>query len=221
MTPLNIALFFPKRIARIRQHLKQRRARPFPYWTLELVFYLLDLLGVADIYNTMSNVIKYSSRRLSEREIALARAIFGESLPYAYIRVDERAYLGPRQGNFCYVSFYTINSWGKMNDPLLIHELTHVWQYHHLGMVYIPRALAAQRSAEGYDYGGAGALYHAQWNGKRLLDFNYEQQAEIIEDYFRLLAGLRPTWGEAVEADLPVYAHFAAELQVEKNSIPV
>lgn len=209
---LDVVRFFPRRTSRLLHHFSKFRFKTFHFWTLEFIFQLLEIAGVGDLYDASSGFIKYSARRLTEREIILAKTIFGDSLPYRRVRVDERAYLGPRQGQFCYVSFYTINSWGRMSDPLLIHELMHVWQYHHLGMAYIPRALAAQRSVEGYDYGGVDALYKAISENKQLLDFNYEQQAEIIEDYFRLLAGLKTTWGMAASTDLPVYAHFAKQL---------
>ncbi|MDX1940561.1 MAG: hypothetical protein SFU99_08415 [Saprospiraceae bacterium] len=211
----DIVKLFPIRGKRLLRHFIHFRYHNFSFWTLELLFQLLELLGIGDFYDISSNIIKFSSRRLSEREIALAKSIFGESLPYERVRIDESAWLGPRQGKFCYVSFYTINSWGKMLDSLLIHELTHIWQYHYVGIIYIPRALAAQRSAEGYNYGGVTALREAIKNNKKLLDFNYEQQADIIEDYFRLLIGLRPSWGSATHNDLIIYAHFAKQLDIK------
>lgn len=212
MRLLDVIYLFPKRTSRLKKHVAGFRYQIFPFWLLELIFQLIEIVGVSDFYDTSSNIVKFNTRRLTEREIILAKTIFGASLPYGRVRVDERAHIGPRQGQFCYVSFYTINSWGRMSDPLLIHELMHVWQYHQVGIVYIPRALSAQHSPEGYDYGGADALYKAISEEKHLLDFNYEQQAEIIEDYFRLLVGLKTTWGKATSADLPVYAHFAKQL---------
>ncbi len=203
---------FPLRLRRLMVHFYVFKINTLPFWTLELFFRILELLGIGDLYDAASQSLKWTTRPLSKREISLASAIFGESLPYARIRIDERALVGPRQGKFCYVSFYTINSWGKMPDPLLIHELVHVWQYHHLGIAYIPRALAAQYSPEGYNYGGVEGLRSAIGKGKKLTDFNYEQQADIIEDYFRLLVGLPPSWGWANSHDLETYAHFAKQL---------
>lgn len=203
---------FPLRVRRLWAHLAAFTIRSFPFWLLEFFFRMLELFGIGDVYDAVFQVLKPTTRPLSKREISLASAIFGESLPYARIRIDERALLGPRQGKFCYVSFYTINSWGKMPDPLLVHELVHVWQYHQLGIVYIPRALAAQYSQEGYNYGGVEALRTALANGKNLLDFNYEQQADLIEDYFRLLIGLPSSWGHATAQDLETYAYFAKQL---------
>ena len=42
----------------------------------------------------------------------------------------------------------------------------------------------------GYNYGGLNALA----TGNQLEDFNYEQQADIIEDAFRLANGYRAQW---------------------------
>lgn len=72
--------------------------------------------------------------------------------------------------------------------PVLIHELVHVWQYQHFGAVYIGKALKAQKSKEGYNYGGMENLYHQMLKGNTLTHFNFEQQAEILEDYYRALS---------------------------------
>ena len=173
---------------------------------------ILEIFGIGDVYDASASAIK-RARQLTAREKKLAQTIFGASLPLDKIRLDERALVGPPQGRLCYVSFYTINSWGKMSDAVLVHELVHVWQYHHLGVVYIPRALAAQWSRHGYNYGGADNLRAAIAAGKSLLDFNYEQQATIIEDYFRIKHGLRPQWSRLYTSDLPVFEHFVQQLQ--------
>ena len=100
-----------------------------------------------------------------------------------------------------------------MNNSLLIHELVHVWQYQKVGIVYIPRALVAQRSAEGYDYGGAEGLEAARQAGRSLLEFNLEQQADIVSDYYRIREGYPPRWGHAGVASLPLYEYFVQQLR--------
>jgi len=204
-------MLLPIRINRIVRHCSSIFSIKFPFWLLELTFLLLELTGIFDLYDMLASFLK-KVRPLNEREIGIARSVFGNSIAFERVRVDEWAYLGPRQGNFCYVSCNTINSWGIMDDSILIHELMHVWQYQHLGIVYIPRALAAQFSAEGYHYGGVKTLQIAIANRKKLLDFNYEQQADLIEDYYRLLTGIHPCWGNGTAQDLEVYAHFARQL---------
>lgn len=207
----DIFRLFPIRIARFFRHFTNIFKRPFPQWLIELGFLFFEIFGIFDLYDSFASLTK-RARPLTHREIDIARSVFGDRIAYERVRMDERAYWGPRKGNFCYVSCNTINSWGILSDAILIHELMHVWQYQHLGIVYIPRALAAQFSAEGYNYGGVSALYEAVKNDKHLLDFNYEQQADIIEDYYRILTGLPTSWGNGCMQDVEVYAHFVKQL---------
>lgn len=153
----------------------------------------------------LNRFFKPNTRRLTEREIALARAVFGETIDYQKVRLDEKSFIGCRQFRFAYVGFYVINSWGRLSDPVLIHELVHIWQYQRLGSVYIPRALWAQRTLEGYNYGGVKTLNKAVEQGKSLTDFNYEQQADIVADYFSLKKGWEPRWCAADEAHIPIF----------------
>ncbi|NJL76371.1 MAG: hypothetical protein HC892_16485 [Saprospiraceae bacterium] len=100
----------------------------------ETTWKYLDALGVCKAYEWVSH-LKSNVRSLTARELFLAKLIFQDAINYDKVRIDERAFLGPKQYQFCYVSFNTINSWGKMSDDLLIHELVHVWQYQHFGAV--------------------------------------------------------------------------------------
>lgn len=154
------------------------------------LFQLLDLLFVFDLYEAGCNLLFPGIRQLTEREVGILRPIFGSSLPYEMMRIDERAWFGPRRYQFCYVSFHTINSWGPMSEAVLVHEAVHVWQYVQFGACYIPRALSAQRTPMGYNYGALKGLAAAAF----LDDFNYEQMADVIEDVFRLRRGLPPKW---------------------------
>ena len=190
----DVILQLPVRIRRLVLHFVDPKSRfevayaAFPiwvavaFWLLELLMLLLEIAGLAEWYELFALVFKFRTRKLNEQELRIAKSIFGNTLPYERIRVDESAYIGPRQGRFCYVSFFTLNSWGKITPALLIHELTHVWQYQHLGIRYSPRALAAQRTTSGYNYGGEAALEQAITSGKGLAFFNLEQQADLVED---------------------------------------
>jgi len=182
-------------------------------WWLDLIWMLLDLLGIGEWYEIVNDFLKPNSRPMTPQEEKMARIIFGNSINYRRVRIDEYAILGPRQYRFCYVSFYIINFWGKVGNSLLIHELVHVWQYQRYGVLYIPRALAAQQTAEGYNYGGVEGLDRARRKGWSLGDFNYEQQADIVADYYRLSNGLSPRWGRGSAQDLPVYAYFVHQLK--------
>ena len=177
---------------------------------LDVAFALADLSGLFDLYEAVTNALFPAVRPLTKAEITTLRPIFGDTVPYPLIRVDERAYVGPSWARFCYVSFHTINSWGPMSPPTLVHEVVHVWQYLHRGAAYIPRALYAQTTTMGYNYGGLSALRGAA----RLEDFNYEQQADIIEDAFRLANGWEAQWVKGRGAEvLPEYFKYLEEIR--------
>lgn len=180
------------------------------FWALELAFAQLDYWGVPDFFEATLSLLAPASRPLTTRERALLFPYFGHSIPWDLIRIDERAWVGPRFSNFCYVSFHTINSWGPMADHVLVHEVVHVWQYTHRGAAYIPRALYAQTTEMGYNYGGLGPLEEAY----EMEDFNYEQQADIVEDAYRLANGYQAQWvpGRGAEI-LPYYQPYLAEVR--------
>lgn len=217
----DIVGLLPLRLRRVAGHLRQgpqalRSHYPAAWrevaWGVELVVLLLDVLGLPEVYSVLGELVKPRTRGLNARERALAQRFFGEGMPYHRIAIDQGAWLGPPQGRFCYVSFGTINLWGQMSDCLLVHELVHVWQFHRWGSVYIPRALVAQRSAAGYNYGGLGPLKIALAGGWGLASFNAEQQADVVADYCRLWQGLPARWAPGACADdLPVYEQLISD----------
>lgn len=187
-------------------------------WWIELVIYFLDILGFPEFYETVMDFVKFNSRSMYDWEIDLAKTVFGDSINYKRVRIDELSITGPKQKNFCYVSFYIINSWGKMQNSTLLHELTHVWQFEQMGSVYIPRAIKAQYSKMGYNYGGISALSAYREQGKSFLSFNLEQQGDIISDYFRIKEGYQPRWGRGCRHDLSVYAYFVDQVKNELSN---
>jgi hypothetical protein len=102
-----------------------------------------------------------------------------------------------RQKATAYVSFHTINFYNTITKSTLIHELVHVWQYERYGSAYISEALWAQHWGGGYDYGGISPL-RMYSEGKGLAAFNFEQQADIIEDYYRWKNGMPLHWAANV-----------------------
>jgi hypothetical protein len=181
-------------------------------WWLELFIYAMDCFGIPECYETIQDFIKFNTRALNKREIAIAKSVFGNSIDYRRVRIDDYSLAGPKQKKFCYVSFYIINSWGPMHNSIYIHEMTHIWQFEKMGSVYIPHALIAQRSKMGYNYGGVSGLKNCQEKGKRFLSFNLEQQGEIVSDYYRLKNGYKPHWGDGRQQDLPIYESFIDQL---------
>jgi hypothetical protein len=126
-------------------------------------------------------------RSLRDDEVALLRGVFGAGLDLSAVRIKE----GPAGlfslsrraftlGNTVYVPPGSV----PPAPGLLVHELTHVWQYQHGGMDYLSEALWAQYVGDGYDWRKGLS------EGKRWEALNPEQQAELLEQAF--LAGVLP-----------------------------
>ncbi|HMQ49512.1 MAG TPA: hypothetical protein PKA00_18755 [Saprospiraceae bacterium] len=178
------------------------------FWLLEALVLLLDIIGVGELYEILHGWIKWKSRPLSPVERQMAEPYFGKSLDWQRIRIDDRAKLGTQKGKVCYVTFHIINCHGAMEPSLFMHEMVHIWQYTKVGSVYILRALWAQHTPAGYNYGGASALQGHQ----DLWAFNYEQMADIIADGFRLKQGQAPQWGFATRPNHSIYEPFLRQL---------
>lgn len=166
----------------------------FLLWWTKTVFLIFDLLAIPEMYETIMDWSKWQTRGLTPEEKNLARSIYGDSIFYDRVRVDETAKIICEKHHIFYVSFYTINSWGKFQPDIFIHELMHVWQFQKLGSVYIPLALLAQRTASGYDYGGFENLMEVIGRGGGFDDFNLEQQADMVSDYYCMKTGQTPRW---------------------------
>jgi len=228
---VDIVQYFPRRLLRIFRHffLKIQTIFRSPrqilevgqhlFWFTELFFYLLDLLGAGEVYETLADIVKFNTRPLTSSEAQAVREIFGDQLSIRRIRIDEYAFGGPKSHHFAYVSFYTINSWGALSKETFVHEMMHIWQYVQMGSVYIPRALSAQFSEEGYDYGGLSKLVKAVQSGKGLHDFNLEQQGDIIADYFRIKEGHHPRWSLSNQEDLWVFEELLTDLKVGEKAV--
>jgi hypothetical protein len=90
----------------------------------------------------------------------------------------------------------------------LMHELTHQWQYQRLGWKYLTSALGVQLSLgrASYDYkkgfpSREDALREARKVGRKLKDFNLEQQGDLARDfYFAIKLGGDPSpWQPFIE----------------------
>lgn len=142
---------------------------------------------------TRERLSEQTSRSMTEWEIGEARTVFGSAIDYADVTVEhgsissELFAVGGRPrtvGNTV-----SIPEERSVEMPLLIHELTHVWQYQKSGWTYAPKALWAQ-ATEGYGYASGGksaegSLLEARKSGRTFFSFNQEQQGNILRDYYR------------------------------------
>ncbi|MDG4831819.1 hypothetical protein O7627_21295 [Solwaraspora sp. WMMD1047] len=130
-------------------------------------------------------------RGLTPAEIAIARRVFGDSLDLSLIMVtddglladlDDRARATP--GWVTFPAGTLSQDTNNLNfQHWLIHELTHQWQYQHGANILnlLPHAIVGN-----YDYGGPAGLAQAAAEGRGFLSFNYEQQGDIVADYYAL-----------------------------------
>ncbi|MBM3945263.1 MAG: DUF4157 domain-containing protein [SAR202 cluster bacterium] len=172
---------------------------------------ILDLLRLPAVFQFFWRLLARTSP-LTQAEIDTAESVLGPgAIDFPRVRVAEGRVLSlvfKLNKRRAFTLFHTVNmptegAHTRSNLSLLVHELTHSLQYETVGSAYIPQALAAQRSAEGYNYGGSTGLAHANANGKRLADFNREQQAQIAQDYYTLVvqqgAGADPAVRDAYQ----------------------
>ena len=179
-------------------------------WAGRLIAKLLDLIGFGEIWDLFWQIPKFfSTRTLTSVEIAEAKRVFGDSIPYWQIRVDEwsvmakiaKLFKGKDMG---IVTFHTVNFNRKINATpgsgdmgWLIHELIHVAQMEHVGSQYLGEAIHAQATT-GYAY---------TLGKPHLRDYNREQQGNIVRDYYFAL-----TTGASTAA----YNTYIAELKAGK-----
>lgn len=136
-----------------------------------------------------------NGRTLTAGEIALARSVFGDSIDYARVRVHARRYIffqpaasGMTPNGHVYACGDAHRSDYAACDidrrAFFIHEMAHVWQ--HQNRVLRVRASAVRLMIRhGFRY--ARAYRYTLARDRDLLDYNLEQQATIIEDYYRVI----------------------------------
>lgn len=182
----------------------------FLKWVGARLIDMLEIMGIGEVYETLMDFIKFNTRPLNEAERTAASRIFGTSINLDLVRVDERAIIGPAFSGRAYTSFHTINSWGREPLDVMMHELTHVWQYETAGAIYMPQAIHAQVWGEGYTYNGAQGLQDAKSAGKNFHSFNREQQGQIIQNFYNLktTGDTQDRNNPANSTDLPLYAEF-------------
>jgi hypothetical protein len=170
-------------------------ARRGAFRTVQLALEALDLIGTPEIFAFVWRIITRTSP-LTGEEIAAASLVLGpRGLRYQDVRVAEAGVLRwifKRNGGRAFATFHTLNLpeqgyHQRSNVEIVVHEIIHVYQYERAGSRYFAEALLGQQE-EGYGYGGPDGLTAAAASGKRMADFNREQQAQIAQDY---LAALR------------------------------
>jgi hypothetical protein len=180
-------------------------------WLLTFLARLADLVGLPELVEFVVRAVSVATP-LTAEEVATAGSVLGlYAVRWEDVRVAEGGLLRlifARNNGRAFTIFHTIamppsGYSRRANLPILVHELVHIYQHTRCGCTYIWEALRAQ-ATEGYAYGDAEGLHLAFAAGKHFRDFNREQQAQIVEDYFRRLQA---------DEDVRDYGPFIAELR--------
>ncbi len=145
-------------------------------------------------------------RYLGAHEISIAKSVFENTIAYDRVLIGDGLgasarpftipvpYTSPRK--------YMINvgengyqgmSYVQTDKELLIHELTHVWQGHHSTWAWSVQGSSIYHQIRH----GDGAYDYSKSSYKDWDDYNPEQQAQIVEDWFRA-ASLEANDGKSV-----------------------
>ena len=184
-------------------------------WILELVSRVFDVLGGPELLEFVWHIIT-KARPLAGDEIAAAQEVLGPTaIRWGDVRVSQGGLLDvvfALNDRRAFVTWHTVNLPEGETMDVVVHELTHVYQYELVGTTYLGGAIHAQvtRGADAYNYGGPDGLVEKQNNEGHFRDFNREEQAQIAQDYYRwVLHGDGTLTDEQVQA----YEYFIAELR--------
>lgn len=202
----------PKRVWRLLTFNNHRFYKIYPPSVKSQILGLLlaDLLFFFDFFEILGNLFSPNSRLLTDIEIERGREMFGNTIDFKLVMHDKRSIPVRRGMAHAYVTFNTINSWRPVRADIFVHELTHVWQYQQFGAGYIAAALAAQRTAAGYNY-----TFTEGWHRGSFFDLNAEQQADFIQDLYLKRKGFYPQWfsqNHVIESG--VHERFLNEMKV-------
>lgn len=136
-------------------------------------------------------ILKAAWRHLSAHEIALIPQSFASQIDIHAVRLIDRAHNPLAAGRIvcrgndiywkAYPKDFSLCSIGI--QALLIHELCHVWQYSH-GKLTALRYLCNPRAWKyGYEFSSL----------KCFAEYPTEQQADLLQDWYAVHCGLRPS----------------------------
>lgn len=172
-------------------------------WLHLLLVQLFDLVGGPEICQFVMHLGMHTTP-LTAAEQTAVQPLFGpHNLRYQDVRIAQGGILHfvfRHNGGLAFATWYTIHlpvkrgeggetvGYGRANLALLVHELTHVFQYHHVGSRYLGEAIyfLVTTNRNCYQYGGSANLLICHQQGKLYRHFNREQQAQITQDYFTL-----------------------------------
>ncbi len=132
---------------------------------------------------------KGQSRGLTPGELEIARSVFGGSIDYSKVRIhndtsnmfqSKDTTVTPNGEMYCGADSYS-DDFSKGDVHRFVHEMTHIWQYQN--NVLNPRIAAVKEEFKsGFCY--TSAYDYTPDPKKDLLDYNLEQQADMVADNY-------------------------------------
>jgi len=134
-------------------------------------------------YTTLRNqgAIAAGSSLLTHSEIADAQSVFGSSIEFSRVRIVNSRWVSvpTTLGNTIHIPPDYI-----LPRHILIHEMTHIWQYQIQGVPYISDSVFHQVAGIMTSGDRNAAYRYTIEGGKSIYDYTSEQQASIVEHYF-------------------------------------
>ena len=159
-----------------------------------LMAQLFDAVGGPEIGQFLMHLITYTTPLTPEEQAMMQEVLGTEAMRYDEIRVAEGGLMDwvfARNGNLAFTTWRTVNfprngRHTRANRAILVHELMHVYQYEQVGSRYLGEAIymLIKTKRDCYGYEGEDGLQRDRAAGKRYRDYNREQQAQIVQDYF-------------------------------------
>jgi hypothetical protein len=175
---------------------------------------IFDLLGGPEIGEFLLHLAARTTPLTADETEAIASVLGPEAMRFRDVRVVEGGvfdWIFERNGGLAFATWHSINlprtgRHTRQNLPIVVHELTHVYQYEQVGSRYLGEAIymLIKTKRDCYNYGGAAGLEAAYAGGRRYRDFNREQQAKITQDYYDL---------KSRGKDVTAYDSFIAQVQ--------
>ncbi|MCD4793594.1 MAG: hypothetical protein K8R54_10195 [Bacteroidales bacterium] len=130
------------------------------------------------------------SRKLNNKEVQILKSLYFNEIDYEKVKLTNqhlfshllKKYSGIVFDNtivFTKKSYKDDFSINTESTALLVHEMCHVWQYQNLNYRWIKAGI------EHIKFGKSTYKYNIA-DHKKLTDFRFEQQGDIMADYFRL-----------------------------------
>jgi hypothetical protein len=135
---------------------------------------LLEGLGSAILSGA-----SFGDRPLTPNERELLLSIFGDSVNLDPILIGFTRLISSGTGAYTMGNKILIPAATMIDAPTLVHEMTHVWQYQTRGTRYISDSALHQLTQ------GKSAYAVTIVPGRSIYDYAAEQQAVIVEYYYR------------------------------------